>query len=135
MFYDFAILIPAGTTEAAPKEETLKLTYGIIHRVEVEFTPGCHRYAFVRIYKDEHQLLPTNPDQAFASDGHTIVIDEHEELFYPPYTLVVRGYSPEADYDHTIIVRVGILPPQIIAPMAGFGGMFTKLFKILGIGK
>ena len=56
MFYDFAITIPAKTPESAPVEEELKLTHGIIHRVEVEFYPGPRRYAWVKIFRGGHQV-------------------------------------------------------------------------------
>ena len=116
MFYDFALTIPAGTPEGSYVEQRMKLTHGVVHRVEVEFAPGCRRYVYVKIYHGGHQLLPTNPEQSFRSDGHVIVIDEHYPLTSAPYELIVRGFSPDAVYPHTIIVRVGILPEEILLP-------------------
>lgn len=133
MFYDFAITVKAGTTEAVPKEEVLKLTKGIIHRVEVEFYPGPRRYVFCKLYHHEHQLWPTNPDGAFSTDAYTIAFDEYEELKSAPYTLVARAYSPDADYNHVITVRIGILESKTaILLLSALKGMM-KLFKLMGI--
>ena len=135
MFYDFAITIPAGTTEANPVEQVLELTHGIIHRVEVEFRSGTDFRVACRIYRFEHQIYPTNPDGDFRGDGRAIVFDDHYELLDEPYTLRVEGYSPTASYEHTIYIRIGILSPEVLQPFAGLGGLFRKFFKLVGIGK
>jgi len=133
MFYDFAITIPKGTTEAKPEERTLQLAYGIIHRVEVEFYPGPRRYVWVKIFRHEHQIWPTNLDGSFQTDAYTIAFDEYEELTVRPYELLVRGYSPNADYDHVVTVRIGILESRTgILLLDALKGMM-KLFKLMGI--
>ena len=133
MFYDFAITIPAGTAEASPVEQKLDLTHGIIHRVEVEFYPGPRRYAWVKIFHREHQLWPTNLDGEFRTDAYTIAFDEYEEMFEPPYALLVRGYSPGADYSHVVTIRIGILSSKAaLLLLAALRGLM-KLFKLLGI--
>lgn len=134
MFYDFAVVVPAGTTEAAPKVETLKLTKGIIHRVEVEFPSGCKGYVSLALYHQEHQVWPTNPSGEFSTSGYTIPIDEHYRLHTKPYSLKARAWSPDATYNHTITVRIGILPQEVLSPLTGLGAMFKKFFKMLGIG-
>uniref|UniRef100_A0A6M3Y2N6 Uncharacterized protein n=1 Tax=viral metagenome TaxID=1070528 RepID=A0A6M3Y2N6_9ZZZZ len=133
MFYDFAVTIPAGTLESAPIEQELNLTHGIIHRVELEFPAGCRGYAYLAIYHREHQILPTNINEAFNGEGYTIPIDEHFDLTEPPHNLLARGWSPNATYDHTITVRVGILPEEVVSPLTGVGAMFKKFFKLLGV--
>jgi len=121
MFYDFAITVPAGTTEAAPVEQVMKLTYGVIHRVEVQFPIGTQALAHCKIYHEEHQLLPTNPDGDFASDGYTIPIDEHYELFTEPYSLKAKCWNDDDTYAHVITIRVGILPQEVLSPWAQLG--------------
>lgn len=133
MFYDFAITIPAGRTEDNPVEEILKLTKGIIHRVEVEFYPGPRRYAWVKIFYHEHQLWPTNPGGSFRTDGYTISFDEYEELKSEPFDLKVKGYSPDANYSHVITVRIGILESRAaILLLTALKGLM-KLFRLMGI--
>lgn len=133
MFYDFAITIKAKTTEAEPKEQILQLAYGIIHRVEVEFYPGPRRYAWVKIFRHEHQIWPTNLDGSFRTDGYTIAFDEYEELKVKPYELLVRGYSPDANYDHVVTIRIGILESKTaILLLTALKGLM-KLLKMMGV--
>ena len=133
MFYNFAILIPKGKTEDDPVEEELNLTHGIIHRVEVEFYPGPRRYAWVKIFYREHQLWPTNLDGSFRTDGYTIAFDEYEEMFEPPHTLLVRGYSPDADFPHVVTVRIGILSNKMALMLLGALKGILKLCHFMGI--
>ena len=133
MFYDYAVLIPAGTPEDDPVEQELNLTHGIIHRVEVEFPAGCRGYAYLAIYHREHQAFPTNINEAFNGEGYTIPIDEYFDLTEPPHNLLVRGWSPNAIYPHTITVRIGILPKEVLSPLTGIGGLFQKFFKLVGV--
>jgi hypothetical protein len=133
MFYDFAITIPAGTTESAPVEQELKLTHGVIHRVEVEFYPGPRRYVWIKIFHEEHQLYPTNPDGSFCTDGYTIAFDDYFELFTPPYSLLARGYSPNADYDHVVTVRIGVIESRIALATLRVAKALEKFLKVVGI--
>ena len=133
MFYDFAIKVLAGTKEDDPKEQELNLTHGIVHRIEVEFPAGCRGYVYLVIYHREHQVWPTNIDQAFNAEGYTVPMDEHFDLTEPPHNLLVRAWSPNAIWPHNITVRVGILPETVLAPLTGIGPMFKKFFKLLGV--
>lgn len=133
MYYDFAVTIPAGRGLTNPVEEVLELTHGIIHRVEVEFYPGPRRYVWVKLFHLEHQLFPTNPESSFRTDGYTIGFDDYYELKTSPYTLLVRGYSPDADYEHVVTIRIGILESKgAIMLLSALKGLL-KLFKVLGI--
>lgn len=134
MFYRYGVTIPKGKTKAEPYQKELTLTKGIIHRVEIGFPGGCRGYVYLVLDHREHQLLPTNPDEAFNGERYTIVIKEHFPLTSEPYTLIARGWAPDAAYDHTITVRIGILPEWILVPLVGLGNLFKKFFKLVGIG-
>ncbi len=121
MFYDFAIKVETTDTEASPKEQVLKLTYGVIHRVEVQFPIGTQALTHCKLFHEEHQLFPTNPDGDFASDGYVIPIDDHFELHTEPYSLKAKCWNEDDTYAHTITIRVGILPEEILSPWAALG--------------
>lgn len=135
MFYDYAITVPKDTTESSPVEQVMKLTKGVIHRVEVQFPIGCRALAHCVILHHEHQFLPTNPQGSFASDGYIIPIDEHFELKTAPYSLKAKCWNEDDTYQHVITIRVGILPKEVITPFAGLGGMFKKFFQLVGVGR
>lgn len=112
MFYDFDIVIRAGTTEASPTTEILRLTYGIIHYVAIEMPPGCRGLVYCRIRRWESQVWPLNRGGYFRTEGPPIIFEERYPLLSRPYTLKFEGWSPNAGLDHSVFVRLGLLPPE-----------------------
>lgn len=135
MFYDYAITVPASTTQGSPIEQVMELTKGVIHRVEIGFPIGTRAKVHCQIYHQEHQFLPTNPQGSFASDGYTIAFDEHFELKTAPYDLKARCWSDADTYSYDINIRVGVLPKEVVAPFAGLGATFRKFFKLIGLAR
>lgn len=133
MFYEFAVAVPAYTLEVWPVKQVLKLTAGIIHHVEVEFPAGCRGYVYCKLLHQEHQLWPTNPQGSFRGEGYIIPITEYYPLVEAPYSLKAVAWSPDAIYDHTLRVRVGVLTEEELEPLKGLPGQFQKLFKLLGM--
>ncbi|GAH78728.1 unnamed protein product, partial [marine sediment metagenome] len=86
-----------------------------------------------KIFRHEHQIWPTNLDGSFRTDGYTIAFDEYEELKVKPYELLVRGYSPDADYEHVVTIRIGILESKTaLLLMTALKGLM-KLLRMMGI--
>ena len=131
MFYDFSFTIPANTTEADPQELVCKLTYGIIHRVEIIFPSGCAGLAHLQIREGLHQYWPTNPDGAFNSNDERIEFSEYLELYRTPYELVLIGWNEDDTYPHTLEVRFGLLPVWVLQPEPGLSGMLKKFQRRL----
>ena len=128
MLYVLALTIPANTAEAAPYEEDLKLTDGVITRVEVEFPAGCqglvHSYARQAI----HQVFPTNPDADLCSDNHVIAWHDYQDLDTDPRVLTISGWNVDDTYDHTITVRLE-LEPLAVTP-----SLVDEIKQLLGLG-
>lgn len=134
MLYNFSFMVPADTAELDPVITELKLGAGIIHRIEVEFRYGPSFMVFVKILRGGFQLFPINRDSSLRGDGTIIGSDEYEELTEDDNTLKVVAYSPGTQYDHQIIVRVGILPPDVVGPLSGIGGALKKFLALIGVG-
>ena len=133
MYYDFAITVGKKGSDTERVEQELNLTHGIIHRVEIQFPIGTRALAHCQIFHRRHQVWPTNIDSSFASDGYVIPIDEHYDLTEPPHTLLAICWNEDDTYAHTITVRVGILPREVLTPFAGIGSKLQKLLKLMGI--
>jgi hypothetical protein len=133
MFYDFAITVPKSTTEAAPVTEELKLTHGVIHRIEVQFPVGTMALAHCQLRHWEHQAWPTNPPGSFASDGYTIVIDENFELDTAPYTLKAVCWNDDDTYPHIITVRVGVMESETAIFIIKALKALVKFLQMVGI--
>lgn len=131
MYYDFSFTVPANTTKKSAEELDVKLTSGVVHRVEVGFDSGCRYMVYVAIKKGLHQVWPTNPQGAFNSDNFTIVINEFYPLTTAPYMLRLVGWSPNTAYEHTVHLRFGVLAEEVVYPEQTFMQGFKQLLKRL----
>ena len=133
MFYDFAVEVTANTLESAPKEQSLKLTAGVIQRLSILFPPGPHGMVKLKLMEGGHQFLPTNPEGYFATDDEVLNIDEFYELKTEPYTLKAVAFSPGTTYNHTISMRIGILRPEEVEKASGLMAALKKFLKLVGL--
>jgi len=106
MRYRASLLIPAGTLKENPATKEVILAAGVITEVEIFFPPGHGGTTNLAIYRQEHQLWPTSPDEAFIGDDTHITINERYELDGEPYSIELRGWSPNATLDHTVYVGI-----------------------------
>lgn len=133
MFYDFAVVVPKGTLENAPVVETIKLTQGLIIRIDVEFPAGCRGYISAVVMVGGHQLYPTNPAGSMNAEDFTVQAWDFYPLFEAPYTLKVKAWSPEADYGHTLTVRVDLVRIEELTKLLPIFQGLEKLLEYMGV--
>ncbi len=109
MIYSFAVSIPANTSKDNKQKTVLELTAGVIHQVEIVFPIGCAGFAFASIASGVNQVWPTNPGEYFNGDNESISFKEFYSLKIEPYHLDILSYNLDDTYDHTVIIRLGIL--------------------------
>lgn len=133
MFYEWAVAVPANTTESSPVTQVMKLTLGVITRVEVQFPHGCNGLAHCKILHEESQKWPTPPSTSMASSGHAIQIDENFDLDTEPYSLKAICWNEDNTYQHTIYVRVGVLRGQFAVTIFKVFEGLEKMLKLIGV--
>ena len=131
MYYDFSFTVPKDTPAKKPEELEVKLTHGIIHRVEIGFPSGCAGLVHLCIKRGIHQVWPLNSEGDFNSDDYTIAFNEFYELFSAPYLLTLHGWNLDDAFPHTLEIRFGILPVDVLQPEEPFIQAFKKLLKRL----
>lgn len=134
MFYDYAFPIPASTAKASPYTRDLHLCAGIVHRIELQFPIGTYALAHCYLVHDGHQWQPSNPDGDFASDGYVIAFDEYYELAENNNIVKFVGWNDDDTFQHTITVRIGILPKDVVQPQQSVTSGLRKLLQMIGIG-
>lgn len=133
MIFEYDLTIPANTPLLTPARGTMKLSAGIIHKVEVTFPAGCNRAVLVTLRRALHQVWPTNPSGQLKANNYTISFP----VFYPledaPFEMQVYGWSPGTTYPHIITVRLGISPRSVLDPGSSERGIIGRLGEaILG---
>jgi len=132
MFWAWDITIPAGRSESNPVTKTLKLSKGVMTRVDIKFPAGCHGLVKVRLLRSEFQLVPLSKGEWVTGDDETVPTEGYYELETTPTQLKFLGCAPTTSYDHTVTVRVTVLPKQV-ASMLPVADLLTRLLQRMGV--
>jgi hypothetical protein len=133
VFYDYSFTIPKTATASNPEVKVCKLAHGIIHRVTIFWWPGPHGLVHLTINRALHQLLPTNPEESFHYDNYAHVMEERIPLLEPLYQVELHGWGVDCDYDHKVIVGIGILPPECFPEYRGMETTLEKFLKLFRV--
>ena len=118
MLFTFDINVLTTNTEANKVEQPLLLAHGIITFVSVLFPPGCHGLVHCAIFHHEHQIFPSREDEDLVGDGFPIEWGEYYEMYQPPHDLKARLWEVGCSYDHTVTIRIAVLPRRAIIALA-----------------
>ena len=135
MFYAWDVTVPANTSDTAPIEETLKLTKGTVTKVSIKFPAGCSGLVKVRLYYEEFQLVPLTKGEYVTGDDETVDAEMLYELRSRPYALKLRASSPGTSYNHTITVRVTLMPTAYAAAWLYLAKFVDAVTTLIGLKK
>lgn len=133
MFFAWDITVTAGTTEASPKTQVLKLSKGVITGIDVKFPAGCHGAVKVQLLRSEFQLVPLNRGEWVTGDDETVPTEPYYELDETPAELKFLGCSPGAAYDHVVTVRVAVQPAEVASPGRALRGLVDTIRRLIGV--
>ena len=132
MFYAWDITVTANTLETSPKEQILKLSKGVITQAIIKFPAGCHGLVKARLRFHEHQLVPLSSGEWVTGDDEAVATEAYYEMGSTPYELKFIGVSPGTTYNHTITVRIQVLP-KTIASWIQVIELLSRLLRRLGV--
>jgi len=111
MIFEFDLDIPANTAEKDKIKINMKLTYGILHQIDIMFPTGCAGLVYCHINDQLKQIFPTNEQGKFKGDGVVISGKVYYELYWEPFELQFWGWNEDDTYDHRVTCRLWILRP------------------------
>lgn len=130
MQYRAAFTIPAGTLADAPELLTLPVSYGKIKSYEIYFPAGQAGVAFVQVWYRSRQILPTSPGGSYRGDDLTVRQNDDYPLYDAPYQLELRGWAPDASYDHTVYLLFHVeLPVMVVQQSTGVQQVEIPIFE------
>lgn len=116
MIYSTLITTPANTSADDPLWTEIKLTKGIIHKVELEFPVGNQFLHRVQLTREGAFIFPTNPQGFFTSEGGIISYREFVPIPDEPLSIWARTWNLDETYEHSVLIRLGVLRRKILAP-------------------
>jgi hypothetical protein len=124
MFHVYPVTVPKSTTQADPEVVEMSLDPGQIVQVEVGFPWGCGGLVHVQIWQAEHQVWPSNAGESFSWNDYNVVFPEAHDCVGPEEPWSIRAWNLDERHEHTIQVRIGILP----ASKTTLGSIAKSLF-------
>lgn len=113
MQFVYNISTPANTPATSPVKTDLKLVYGLVFHVEIEFPPGPRGYLYLYIKRAGHPVFPANPNSYYHGDNKVVVIrDANFPMFEPPFMLECYTWNLSDHAAHEVIVRIDIDPTR-----------------------
>ena len=108
MVFSVSITTTSATAKTGAKRTFLKVSKGLVYRMEVEFPPGCCGLLHCQVFDGSYQLYPASPDDSFHSDARVIGFDDLYLKSGAPFEFVVKTWNLDDTWDHTIQVRIGM---------------------------
>ena len=112
------VTIPADTKKASPVEGVIEITRAVIKKIEISFAFGCRNMVGIQLFWGEHPIFPRNPDEWIKGDGYVVSGECFYFIYQEPYQVKYRAHSEGTSYDHTLIVRINMLPVWALYPFS-----------------
>lgn len=134
-----ALLLGEGPhTRANPLVGTFQVDKGLIREAGVYFPRGCRGNIYVKLFFQEHQILPRNQEEWMHGEGGwwtgltPITVDA------APLNIKVLAFQEapaggEICYDHTITVVVEIMPFEQVPRWDKLLMHWESLLEMLGV--
>jgi len=113
MIYSKNISTVITTYAEIPLRTVLKVTKGLVYKVEVDFPPGPRGTLKVQIFDGGHQLWPSTPGEFFMADGYCISFDDTFLKLIEPFQFDIYTWNIAEDYPHSVTVRIGMVSSEL----------------------
>lgn len=117
MHYAGQFTVTLGSTLQSQDSVKIKITEGILHSGIFFFPAGCRGTVHLSLNHAIHQIWPTNPSGTFAFENYVHEVKDYYTLPPGVKQVELKGYSLDADYDHTIQWAFTINRPEEVLPM------------------
>lgn len=132
MFYEFAVSVPANTTEASPVTRYLEIAHGIITGIDIQFPIGCMGLAHCRLEHHMFGSLPTNISGSFSTDGYIISVRTPIEFYQAPYDIRATLWNDDDTYPHALTIRIDEADSKAAVWFMGLMKALERFLKMVG---
>ena len=113
MIYQATIKTPIILYTLHPLRTVLKVSKGLVYKIEVDFPPGPQSLLKVRIFDGGHQMWPSSPDECFKTDNYCISFDDTFLKLAEPFQFDILTWNEDDTYSHNVTVRIGMVSQDI----------------------
>jgi len=132
VFYSYSFTVPASTSEDSPVSQELKITAGIVTRLDVLFPAGCSALVRAAVFWREDQIIPRAPSDWLRGHNERVETKPMLEIPASHSILQARGWSADDTYSHTLEIRIEVMPRGLAFPNLVFRELQESLETGLG---
>ena len=131
MQYTKSITFSSGGSSTNQTSTTIKATKGIIHKIEIVFPSGCFGLVNLQIFTGGHPIAPSTFGQTYVGNDEIIILPEFIELRSDFNTITISGWNEDDTFEHTIRVRIYVLPEEVLLPAGATEGILAGLKSLV----
>jgi len=121
--YAKTVTASASTTRSAPATGYIKVATGILHRFEISFPSGCAGLVHASLWIGGHQIIPLGAGTTFTGDDVEIEFNEYLVIEQGANEIRIEVWNEDNTFSHTVEVRIGVLPEDVLA----FGTLMSRV--------
>lgn len=127
MLYSTDIKVPKNTPITAKQVTKLKVSDGVIHKVGIVFPSGCAGLVKIQMLDGGHQFISSTEGQYLSGDGEVVTIPDFYEIKTAPRFITIKTWNDDDTYDHTLQVRIYMLPKRFLMPAGATEGIIESM--------
>jgi len=113
MIYQSTITTPANTPETNKVKTILKVTKGLVYKVEIFIPPGASGLHYIQIFDGNFQWIPTSTGESLTGDNVLIQFDDIYLKLAEPFDFQIYTWNGDDTFDHTVTIRLGMVSKEI----------------------
>ncbi len=113
MIYTANITTVANTAQSSLKETTIRVTKGLVFKVEFNFPPGSSGLMGLAVFDGLYQVWPSSVGEFFTSDDETIAFEDLYLKESAPFEFKCYTYNEDETYSHFVGVRIGLVSSEV----------------------
>lgn len=113
MIYTANITTKAKRLKTNLKKTIIRVTKGLVYRVEFYFPAGSAGLMGVAVFDGLYQVWPSSVGEFFLGDDQVIAFDDMYLKEAAPYELQCYTYNEDDTYAHFVAVRLGLVSSEV----------------------
>lgn len=113
MIYAKNITTPKKTWSSSLKKTVLKVSKGLVYKVEFYFPGGSAGLMGVAVFDGLYQVWPSTVGEFFIGEDQTIPFDDMYLKETAPFDFQIYTYNEDETYPHMVSVRIGLVSSEL----------------------
>lgn len=136
MIYTANITTKEDTAKTSLKKTTIRVTKGLVYKVELYFPAGSAGLMGVAVFDGLYQVWPSSVGEFFVGEDQLISFDDLYFKEAAPFEFQCYTYNVDEEHPHFVSVRIGLvssdlfvarfLPLRVKQSMASIRGQIEK---------